>query len=92
MDLLVNPGTSSSVERGQIRVLIVDDHALVREGTSQLLQREPDMTVVGQAAAGAQANLSFDRLRIDVALIDVNLPDMSGLEVARLASLSNTRR
>jgi DNA-binding NarL/FixJ family response regulator len=76
-------------EHGQIRVLIVDDHALVREGTVQLLEREPDMVVVGQASTGAQANLLFDRLAVDVALLDVNLPDMSGLEVARLVALKH---
>lgn len=70
---------------GPIRVLIVDDHALLREGTVQLLEREPDMLVVGQASNGKQASLLFDRLRIDVALMDVNLPDISGLEVIRLA-------
>ncbi len=81
--------TTEMREHGQIRVLIVDDHALVREGTVQLLEREPDMVVVGQASTGAQANLLFDRLAVDVALLDVNLPDMSGLEVARLVALKH---
>lgn len=84
MDSLDSPSVSPAKEHGLIRVLIVDDHALVREGTVQLLEREPDMRVVGQASTGSQANLLFDRLSIDVALLDVNLPDMSGLEVARL--------
>ncbi len=89
MDPLVNTRTNSIREHGQSRVLIVDDHALVREGTVQLLEREADMIVVGQASTGAQANLLFDRLGIDVALLDVNLPDMSGLEVARLVALKH---
>ena len=84
-----NTRTTEMREHGQIRVLIVDDHALVREGTVQLLEREPDMVVVGQASTGAQANLLFDRLAVDVALLDVNLPDMSGLEVARLVALKH---
>ncbi len=84
-----NSRTNEMREHGQIRVLIVDDHALVREGTVQLLEREPDMVVVGQASTGAQANLLFDRLAVDVALLDVNLPDMSGLEVARLVALKH---
>ncbi len=86
VDSLDNSQTSSTREHCQIRVLIVDDHALVREGIVQLLEREVDMTVVGQASTGAQAKLLFDRLSADVVLLDINLPDMSGLEVARLVT------
>jgi DNA-binding NarL/FixJ family response regulator len=71
-----------------VRVVIVDDHALVREGTIQLLQQAPDLEVVGQAGSGEEAMIVLELRRPDVALVDVNLPGMSGLELARLAAAS----
>lgn len=82
-DLGVNPGPRRA---GRIRVVIVDDHALVREGTAQLLEAEPDIEVVGQAGTGEQGLRELERLHPDVALVDVNLPGMSGLELARRAA------
>jgi DNA-binding NarL/FixJ family response regulator len=75
-------------EATPVRVVIVDDHALVREGTIQLLQQAPDLEVVGQAGSGEEAMAVLESLRPDVALVDVNLPGMSGLELARLAAAS----
>lgn len=69
-----------------IRVVIVDDHALVREGTLQLLEQAADIEVVGQAGSGEEGLGVLELLRPDVALIDVNLPGMSGLELARAAA------
>lgn len=89
MGSLPNASAAPLGEHGLIRVLIVDDHALVREGTVQLLERESDIAVVGQASTGVQANLLMDRLGVDVLLLDVNLPDISGLEVAKLAALKH---
>jgi DNA-binding NarL/FixJ family response regulator len=66
-----------------IRVVIVDDHALVREGTRQLLQQVPGIDVVGTAGSGEEALLLVHELTPDVALVDINLPNMSGLEFAR---------
>ncbi|MFI5035641.1 MAG: response regulator [Acidimicrobiales bacterium] len=76
-----------------IRVVIVDDHALVREGTAQLLRQVTDVDVVGEAGTGEEALIVLQELRPDVALIDVNLPGMSGLELARrvAASVADTR-
>ncbi len=62
---------------------IVDDHGLVREGTVQLLEQEADLQVVGQASNAEQGLVLLERLRPDVALVDVNLPGMSGLSLAR---------
>jgi DNA-binding NarL/FixJ family response regulator len=67
------------------RVVLIDDHALVREGTAELLSREPGLHVVGQAGTAAQGLALIARLRPDVALVDMNLPDRSGLAVAREA-------
>ena len=71
-----------------IRVVIVDDHALLREGTIQLLERQAEVEVVGQAGSGEEGLEVLGRLRPDVALIDVHLPGMSGLALARAAAAS----
>jgi DNA-binding NarL/FixJ family response regulator len=73
---------------GSIRIVLVDDHALVAEGTRQLLDAEDGLEVVGEARTGEEALPLLESLRPDVALVDVNLPGMSGLELARLASRS----
>lgn len=65
------------------KLVIVDDHSLVREGTSELLNREPDFQVVGQAGTGEEGLELLERVRPDIALVDVSLPGMSGLELTR---------
>jgi DNA-binding NarL/FixJ family response regulator len=70
-------------EAGHIRIVIAEDHAVVREGTRQLLEREPDLEVVGEAPDGAQAVALVEKLSPDVALMDVSMPVMSGLEATR---------
>ncbi len=67
----------------KISVLIVDDHPLFREGLQQALDFEDDIQVVGQAADGAQALQSVARLQPAVVLLDINLPSINGLQVAR---------
>ena len=64
-----------------IRVLIVDDHAVVRSGIRLLLAQEPDLEPVGEAGTGREAILQARSLRPDVILMDVVMPDQSGLEV-----------
>lgn len=66
-----------------IAVLIVDDHHLVREGLSLIVGREPDMTVVGSVATGGESVDVFRLQRPDVVLMDLQLPDMSGVEAIR---------
>ena len=65
------------------RVLLVDDHRIMREGLVGLLQFEPDIEVVGQAADGAQAIAMAADLKPDVIVMDVDLGDMSGIEATR---------
>lgn len=67
----------------RIRIIIAEDHAVVREGTRQLLEREPDLEVVGEAADGAQAVALVDRLSPDVAIMDISMPVMAGIEATR---------
>ena len=81
-------GDGDAPAKPRVRIFIVDDHALVREGTVQLLKQAPDFEVVGQAGSGEEATILLDELRPDVALVDVNLPGMSGLELARQTALS----
>lgn len=63
-----------------IRVLLCDDHALMREGVKALLVREPDIEVVGEASDGLAAIREAERLKPDVILMDVAMPGLGGLE------------
>lgn len=63
-----------------IRVIIAEDHAVVREGTRELIEREPDIEVVGEATNGAEAVALADRLEPDVAILDISMPIMTGIE------------
>jgi len=70
-------------ERSTIRVMLVDDHALVREGIRQILEKEPDIAVIGEAERGELALELLDSLQPDVVLLDVRMPGMSGIETTR---------
>ena len=66
-----------------IRVVVAEDHALVREGLCVLLDLQDDIEVVGEAADGAEALTQVARLRPDVLLLDIQMPRLDGLEVTR---------
>lgn len=66
-----------------IRVFLLDDHAIVREGIRILLENEPDLEVVGEAGTAAEAMIRAPLARPDVAILDVRLEDSSGVEVCR---------
>src|SRR3954454_15661529 len=71
-----------------IRVLVADDHMIVRTGIRHVVESEPGFEVVGEAASGSKALSLAARLRPDVVVLDISMPDQSGLEVA--ASLRTT--
>jgi DNA-binding NarL/FixJ family response regulator len=76
----VNGIVSITARSGVIRILTVDDHQLLREGIAAVLYGQTDMTVVGAASNAREAIESFRRLQPDVTLMDLRLPDMSGIE------------
>ena len=68
---------------GIVRVFLLDDHEVVRRGVADLLEAEPDLTVVGEAATAAEALARVPAVRPDVAVLDVRLPDGDGVTVCR---------
>jgi NarL family two-component system response regulator LiaR len=74
----MNEGNQS--DRENIRVLIVDDHGMVRRGLNAYLRNEPGLEVVGDAKDGGQALALCDRLQPDVVLMDLVMPDMNGVD------------
>jgi DNA-binding NarL/FixJ family response regulator len=72
-----------------IRVLLVDDHEMVREGLMAMLRPEPDIEVVGQTGYGIAVADLVESTRPDVVLLDARLPDISGVEVCRRLAISH---
>lgn len=75
---------STGAHEGPIRILCVDDHPLLREGIAALMEGQADMTIAGSAANGRQAVELFGRLRPDVTLMDLRMPDMDGIRAIAL--------
>lgn len=67
----------------QIRIIVVDDHTVVREGTCRLLEQDPRLRVIAETGSGIEAVQLVREHRPDVLLLDMSLPDLSGIEVAR---------
>ncbi len=67
-----------------IKVLVVDDHAILRDGIRSLLESQQDILVVGEAADGAEAIEQTGKLFPDIVLMDISMPNMNGLEATRL--------
>jgi NarL family two-component system response regulator LiaR len=78
-----NRGTMGSAGNGIIRVLIADDHAIVRKGICALLATEPSIEVVGEAQDGREVITAAQRIKPDVILMDLVMPGTDGLEATR---------
>jgi DNA-binding NarL/FixJ family response regulator len=75
----------------EIRIVIADDHPLMRQGLRQVIELEYDLKVVGEAGNGSEALAMIELLRPDVAILDVDMPHQDGFQVARaLAAKNNT--
>lgn len=72
-----------SQEKAPTRILIVDDHTMVRDGLSSMLQRQPDFEVVGEASNGKEGVEQAELLRPDLILMDLRMPEMDGVEAMR---------
>jgi PAS domain S-box-containing protein len=81
----MDPNPSEPVLRPDagLRVLVADDHEVIREGLISLLNEEPEIKIVGEASNGREAIKLAHRLKPDVAMIDISMPEISGEEVAR---------
>jgi DNA-binding NarL/FixJ family response regulator len=73
----------SSKTNGKIRVLLVDDHALLRTGVANIINQEGDLRVVAEAGNGLEAIAAYERYRPDVTLLDLRMPIMEGVEAVR---------
>lgn len=73
----------------RIRLLIADDHTMVRQGLTQICDAEPDLEVVGQAADGRQAVALALRLHPDVVVMDINMPEQDGVEATKEIAAEN---
>jgi len=67
----------------KIKLLLVDDHAILRQGLRRILEAEPDMVVVGEAATGTDAVKRAKQLKPDVVIMDISMPDQDGIESMR---------
>lgn len=65
------------------RVLICDDHAIFRQGIRQVLANNPDLEVVGEAATGLEAIAAVKKLKPDLVVMDITMPELSGIEVTK---------
>ena len=74
-----------------IRVLIVDDHAIVREGLGNVLSAEKGLVVAAQAASGAEALQRMADTPVDVVLLDMTMPGMNGIETLKQIKLDHPR-
>jgi DNA-binding NarL/FixJ family response regulator len=73
----------------EIRIVIADDHPLMRQGLRQVIETEPHLKIVGEAVNGSEALLMIEQLQPDAAILDVDMPHQDGFQVARALAAKN---
>jgi PAS domain S-box-containing protein len=84
--------STSPTALDRIRVLLVDDHAMIRQGLRSVLESYPDVEIVGEACNGEQAVAAADALQPTVVLMDINMPKMNGIEATELIKARSPKR
>ncbi len=77
---------AKSTDQGKVRVFIADDHAIMRKGLRDLIEAEQTFTVCGEAGNGSDALQKIEELRPDIVLTDIDMPQMSGIDIAKTIS------
>ena len=77
----MSPSATGSGKPAPLRILIADDHPVVREGLATILSLQDDLEVVGQACDGEEACRLYEQLRPDILILDLRMPKKDGLEV-----------
>jgi two-component system response regulator NreC len=92
-DASLTEGDAEQTASQKIRVLLADDHTILRAGLRMMLDAQPDIEVVGEASDGRQALAEAQRLQPDVVLMDITMPEMNGIEATRQVkrALDSTR-
>jgi two-component system NarL family response regulator len=75
----------------RLRLVLADDHRMLREALAEMLAKEPDLEIAGEAGSAREALEQVEKLRPDVLVLDIGLPDISGIEVARRLRFSKTK-
>jgi DNA-binding NarL/FixJ family response regulator len=73
----------------KIKIVIADDHAVVRDGLSLLLKSAPEFSVVGEASGGAEAIALIEKRKPDIVILDISMPKMSGIEATKIIRQTN---
>src|SRR6516165_4663587 len=85
------PSSNRETDMKPIRILLADDHTVVRDGLRALLEREPDMTVVAEAADGRESLRLAESEAPDIVVMDLAMPNLNGMEATRRIVASNPR-
>jgi two-component system response regulator DegU len=84
MEVLTDEKDSHPSKGPRITVLLADDHPVVREGMQRILERQPDLTVIGGVGTASDAIIEAGRLKPRIVVMDITMPGMNGIEATRV--------